>query len=313
LTRLAQRSSRVSKSIVGRLRRRSSALWTSLYWLLMVALMAACSSRAAGSADASGGSGTDGITTVRFIGILSPPPPVGGACTYTASLTSTGLSTGQIDLAFPDVETYTPEFLITSALPSSVAIQSATISLTRGGADAGASGIVEIFGELCSAGDQAACEASSSASTMPPSPLVTPLHANLAPSIASNPSFAAVAITLIDAPTVSLLRQYVGSYLKLHSAEGLPFELSLTAKVSLEVLPADGTPMQTEVRWFPLTVSYGGLVYNLQPCAGGSSCTFGSCLGPDDMGAPSSQACVLGQDTSIDATSSVVSIAACSG
>jgi hypothetical protein len=274
--------------------------------LAVMAVVAGCTGKqldAGGlSADfAAGGGGPDAPIIVALV--LAPTVPSDGACTYTADPTQASLSTGNVDVGFGTLVTYTPALLVENRASSQVLINGAITKIT----DLAGDDLVTMLASMCegtSTGgrDEAACMTGQQLGlglSTPVNPFSTVESGMVVGGSSSVPSYGVLSVTIVDGETVDIMRTYLTNSLQLNGAAAFQTSIQLLTYTIVEGTQVGGGAVSSNVFEFPVTFAFGGLVSNLKA---DPNSAVGECL---DTSSPPTAAltCVDGQDVAAYATS----------
>jgi hypothetical protein len=239
--------------------------------------------------------------------VFAPVIPTNGLCTYTADTTEASISSGLVDLSYTNVDNYTPEVLVGNqivAQGNANALQAETSRVIVNGAITritdldGNTSLVPMFSAMCKKGDAAACTVGKALDgggiTAPQNPFSTVETTAIEPASASTASYATLALTMVDATTISILRQYFEDAVTMDAA-GTAFTNSVQLLTYTEVVGSDlgNDTLESNEFEFAVTFTYGQLVENL---ATDSAVAGGYCIDSAIAVPMTAQVCVPGQD-----------------
>jgi hypothetical protein len=242
--------------------------------------------------------------------VLAPIASSNGQCSYTSSEGQASLSMGNVDVSFSSLQTYTPEVLVLNESPTSRATIRGTLTSVT---DLEGNDLVTMFSNLCQKGDTAACQAATAAAKNPPkNPFTTDVSVTVAPSTEGLPSYAPMALTMIDAPILSLIASYFTARITAATAPSIGAPIELITYTRLEGMLSGGDAGDSMAYEFPVVISYAGLVSNLQPCPDPSCPPVSYCL--SSVSPPYGEGgCVPGQDVPTAVPPSAEPSLACPG
>jgi hypothetical protein len=276
---------------------------------IVALVLAACGGSTPGTAIGSLGARNG----VLFIRDVLAPVLLNGVCDYTGDPTAAALSVGEADVSFASLTTYSPEILAGNELsadagsaPPIQVTSTLTNVLDMNGGD-----IASLLATMCAASDAAACATAQQLGKQlatPTTPFTTAASALVPASTREGGGYAPIAVTLVDAATVSVLRAYFENALMISGAKALETEIQLIPTIQLSGTTASGVSVVSQAYELPVTFTYGGLVSNLQT---DPEVAAGYCL--DTMDQPTGrQVCVPGQEVS-SSVPSVAGVPACPG
>jgi hypothetical protein len=244
--------------------------------------------------------------------VFAPVIPTNGLCAYTADTTQASISSGLVDLSFSDLANYTPEVLIGNQIVSqgnANALQAETSRVIINGAITritdlnGNTSLVPMFSALCKKGDAAACTVGKAlnAGTIgaPTNPFSTVETTAIEPASSATASYATLALTIVDATTMSILREYFEAAVTADTVGTPPVSTAFTNSVQLltytQVIGSDlgNDTLESNEFEFAVTFTYGALVSNL---ATDVNVAGGYCIDAAIVVPMTAQVCVSGQD-----------------
>jgi hypothetical protein len=254
--------------------------------------------------------------------VFAPAVPSNGACVFTADPTQSSISGGQADLAFSSLGTYTPEILVGNQIFSQAnmtALQPETSrvfitgAITRVEDLTGNTSLVTLFGNMCMAGDQAACDTvcalepsiiagdrgcpadAKAALTTPTNPFSTAETGTIEAANGTTPEYTAMGMTFVDGATVSAIRFYFEDILSKGTDPSLVFSTSIELRTftKAEGTTEGGDPEESNEFQFPVTFTFGTLATNLE-FSDSPDYPAGACVGAVSSAAQGT--CVAGQD-----------------
>jgi hypothetical protein len=244
--------------------------------------------------------------------VFQPTIPSNGSCTFTADPTQASISTGQVDLSFSDITTYTPEVLVGNQIVSQGNVnqlQAETSTVIVSGAITritdldGNTSLIPLLAARSKGGDQGAKATGEALQagqiTAPINPFSTVETTTIAPASGATASYAALSLTMVDSATLAVLRQYFTSALTLNTGvnAGLPAPIQLLTYTKLEGKTIGGDTVESNEYEFAVTITYAGLVSNLG--VGDTASASGYCVDTTIKVPTSGQTCLPGQDVPI--------------
>jgi hypothetical protein len=243
----------------------------------------------------------DAGDAVLFIDdVLVPTTPSNGVCSYTADPTQLSLATGDVDVSFAGLATYAPYVLVGNRLPtngsevSRLTITSAETRITA--ADGG--DIVSLLASMCSANDLAACGIAQYPPATPTNPFSTVESVDVADESTVRPGYSVMALTLIDAATMTIVRAYFQSELDLSPQTAWTKSITLQTSTVVSGRTLGGVAVQSPEFAFPVTFGFGNLLSHGKTDPGSA---LGYCIDVAALAAGGAT-CMPGQNAPSDAT-----------
>ncbi len=233
--------------------------------------------------------------------VFSPQSVEKGRCSYSPGPGSLFESTGFVDVSFASLSTYTPTLLVGNQGGEPLLVRGAATHITD---LAGNASLVAILSAMCAEGDEAACATGRMLCSRPsescpgsssPADVFSTVESGEVPIAGASPSYSAIAVTIVDANTMTIMRKYFDNLLIISAAAAFGTTIQLVTYTQVLATSPDGSTVSSNMFEFPVTFGYGGLVSNL------STDASGYCI--SQSSATTITTCIAGQDTPEDVTS----------
>jgi hypothetical protein len=244
--------------------------------------------------------------TIFIRQVLEPAVPTGTLCTYTADVTQASESTGIVDVSFP-LTSYTPEVLVGNQIVSQGnmnALQAETSRVFINGAItritdlAGDTSLIQMFSDMCTNGDKAACATGKALektpSLQPINPFSTVESTSIDPASGSTATYSTLALTMIDGATINVMKMYFENVYAISPATAFSSSVQLITYTKAEGKTQGGDTVESNEFEFPVTFVYGGLVSNLSNVDGTYCVLLSSTMSSMAM------TCISGQDSAVE-------------